>query len=127
MKNNILIGLLMLISIVILNGCAKDGATGPAGKDGNANVKSQTITITESQWNHTGTVGEPGDGYEAIQTSSIITSDIVSKGAVMAYLSVDNLEWGSLPFTVPTGVSSTEPYSESWLISYKTNQITARQ
>lgn len=82
-------------------GCAKDGATGPQGpagtpgKDGNANVKSQVIFISGSEW-----INAAGYSY-VTKIVPEITADIVTKGTVDVYAE-DNGKWWSLPLTTTT-------------------------
>lgn len=113
--------LLSTILVVMFNGCAKDGETGPAGpagKDGNSNVHSQTFNINPSQWYHVGVNGQAGDGYQTDETCSLITTDILNSGAVLVYYSTNNSLWNSLPLTVPYS-----GFSQSILVQYSLNQI----
>lgn len=111
--------LLSTILVVMFNGCAKDGETGPQGPQGNANVTSLTLIIPSSGWVHLGTSGQPSDMYEVVSSASNITNDIVTKGTVSVFASSDNgAHWTALPFTFH-GTN----YSESWSFSYGLNQI----
>lgn len=88
--------LLTMVVIAGLISCKVEGPEGPAGRDGadgNANVKTQIITVTPSNWS--------GDGYvyEARKQSSIITADIVTSGAVLCYMQDSNNTYIPLPFT----------------------------
>lgn len=92
------IGLLMLmgISIVMFNGCAKDGATGPAGiagTNGNANVNGST-SVTASNWTL-----NSGVLYSTTLTWTPITQAIVDKGIVMVYEGDGSNGWVALPYT----------------------------
>lgn len=122
---------------MIFASCTKDGPVGPTGPagtngtngsngnngtNGNANVHTQNFTIN-SEWYHYGTAGQPDEGYQVDIPCSIITSDIVSAGAVLAYASGDNQMWMALPYTNPTGLSETYPYSSSVNYIYITNDI----
>ena len=101
------IGFIMLmgISTAMINGCAKDGATGPAGTagtagtngtngtNGNANVTgSNTISVTSSDW----TLGSPF--YSTSFTSVAITQAIVNNGAVIVYEKLGT-SWQCMPYT----------------------------
>lgn len=98
------IGFIMLvcISTTMINGCAKDGATGPQGTpgtngtngvDGNANVVgSNTISITSSDWSLASSF------YSTSFTSVAITQAIVNNGAVMVYEKLGN-SWQCMPYT----------------------------
>jgi hypothetical protein len=123
--------LLIAISIAIVS-CKKGdkgdlgpqgpaGTTGATGATGNANANTETISISSSGWQHIGTQGQVGDGQEAIKSTSIITSDIVSGGAVLAFISTGNLIWTSLPTT-----DYFASYHETWSYVYETGQITVR-
>jgi hypothetical protein len=91
-----------------LSSCQKDpGPAGPAGapgtngldgKDGNANVKSQNIFITGSEW-----INDVAYSYVTKQVSEI-TADIVSKGVVMVYEETSSGVWTALPTSVATSL-----------------------
>lgn len=96
------IGFIMLmgISTAMINGCAKDGATGPAGVagtngvDGNANVHGgNTVSVASSQWVLSGTY------YTTLINSSAITQAIVNNGAVIVYEQFGT-SWQCLPYTI---------------------------
>lgn len=96
----------LLASATIFNGCAKDGATGPAGKDGNANVTSSN-TVTLNNWS-----SDFDDGTDYTYSSTIswasITQAIKDKGIVMVYADDKAGSWVALPYTdAGTGYSST--------------------
>ena len=78
-----LISSMMLVasSLLLWTGCAKDGNTGPAGRDGNANVIASQW-YTPAAWN-----GQTGDWYFDV-TNTAITKDIVESGAILAYVSL---------------------------------------
>lgn len=90
---------------VAIAGCEKDegpvgpqgpqgtqGPEGPQGPTGNANVQSQTITVSPADWNDEGT------WYSTIMPCDIITEEIQESGAVMAYhRSFDNSIYTALP------------------------------
>ncbi|MES2287195.1 MAG: hypothetical protein V4547_16005 [Bacteroidota bacterium] len=79
------IGFIMLIGIstAMINGCAKDGATGPAGTagtNGNANVLgSNSISVISSDWTLS------NGFYSTSFTLPVITQSIVDKGVVIVY------------------------------------------
>ena len=110
------IGLIMLIGIstVLINGCAKDGATGPAGKDGNANVSGST-SVTTSSWTLTG-----GIIYSTTITWTPITQAIADKGVVMVYEQVGSSGWNALPYTLAT-VSRTFSFGAGFVNVMYTN------
>jgi len=88
--------------MVILGGCAKDGkdgmdgmngAPGADGKDGNANVENINFTLYSYDWE------DIGDGwYLGEYTNSLISSEIVNDGAVLAYISIGEDTWLAIPF-----------------------------
>jgi len=101
MKKKFLIGFMITVSVLILNGCAKDGETGPAGKDGqngNANVSCSTVT-TLNNWN-----SAYDDGiyftYEHDVYWTGLTQAIKDKGVVMVYyMDGPNNDWVAIPYT----------------------------
>ena len=94
MKNRITILVITVLFVSILPGCKKEGPPGPAGKDGNANVKSTTHTFSNWYWNSS-------YAYDyADFTWGEITSDIVNSGSVFVYLSDGIGGWIPLPRTV---------------------------
>ncbi len=98
MKHKILV--LMAAATMLFSGCAKDGDTGPAGpagQDGNANVKSLTFTITPGQWQTTSAQNK----YVEI-TVPEITQDILDNGMIITYFKT-NGTLVQLPFTVYSG------------------------
>ncbi len=111
--------LLSTIIVVMFNGCAKDGETGPQGPQGNANVSSLNLVFVSTNWVHIGTAGQPDDMYQLTTAASIITSDIVNKGSVLVYVSSDGgTHYTALPFTFYGS-----NYSESWTFSYSANEL----
>jgi hypothetical protein len=84
MKQILSIACLFLLT---LSACKVEGPQGPAGADGadgNANVKTQIITVTPTNWTGNGFV------LEAKKLASVITADIVNSGAVLVYLQTGN-------------------------------------
>lgn len=93
--------------LLFIAGCKKDGPPGKDGKDGNANVKSSTVTFSTWTW-------DSSTNYEYSDfTWSAITSSIVNDGAVLIYLSTAN-GWVPLPRTI----YPTTSYSESQRFLY---------
>jgi|GEM_PF-665946 len=89
-------GILTLAIVFGLASCKVEGPEGPAGKDGtdgNANVKTQIITVTPSDWQ--------GDGYlfEAQKQCPIITADIFNSGVVLCYIQDAPGLYIPMPFT----------------------------
>ena len=98
MKNLTLKGFLIVVAVIFsFSSCKKEeGPQGPPGKDGNANVKTQIITVTPGEWNTNNST------LYVIKDVSIITSDIANSGAVMVYLKATNSSsYQALPYTWP--------------------------
>lgn len=90
-----------IIALILgLASCKVEGPEGKAGKDGidgNANVKTQIITVTPSNWQGNGYI------YQAQKQSSIITADIVNSGAVLCYMQNGQNVYTAMPFTYTDG------------------------
>ena len=102
---------LLIASASIFSSCAKEGPTGPAGangKDGNANVKSQSYFITGSEWTYA-----TGEATLTKQMSQI-TQDIVNNGVVSVYVKASGSSvWEAMPTAIgdPSGVVLSLGYS----------------
>jgi hypothetical protein len=115
LKNYILI----FTILGLFNSCAKDGApgptgpTGPQGPTGNANVQSQTFTVTN--WTLSST-----PSYQASITDNEITQAILNNGTISAFWADGTGGWIPLPVTVPTttGISS-----QTWAVDFGLNTI----
>lgn len=123
MKNKLLTGLVIAISILVLNGCTKEGPTGPAGKDGtngtngtngNSDVQSVIVTPTWS-WDVASNTLQAD-----IAPLSILTTDISDNGAVLVYFKNSIGDWIPLPRTVYTSTSVSQSqrfsYTPYWLV-----------
>ena len=76
----------------LVTSCGKDGATGPEGPQGNANVYANTYVV--SSWS-TNSTNYYIDLYDAD-----LTSDVQGSGAVQVFLSLNNgVDWNALPMT----------------------------
>ena len=78
------------------------GTQGPPGKDGNANVKSITVSVASNEWTSGGT-------YKHKIMIPGITQEVVDDGMVMVYMkSEDPLSeyntWNALPFIKLVGI-----------------------
>jgi len=109
----------LFISVVFLiSSCAKDGETGPAGApgtngtNGNANVHTQTFTI--SSWTYT------APSYRADIWDTDITQSIADNGFVMVYLSNGSGGWQALPYSTITSAS----FFSTWNFVYYLNGVT---
>ncbi len=87
----------VLALIVLFTGCAKDGAdgpAGPAGPQGNANVRSETFSVSPGDWS------TMSGGYAVNRSTSIVTNEIVSTGSLLAYFKAGSAnQWIALPFS----------------------------
>ena len=117
--------LLLMAGMTTLISCTKEGQRGPAGLDGqdgtngtngqngNANVKSLTIDILESQWT------DEGPGIAQLELDApILTEEIVNNGSVMVYLGTSGF-WYALPvvLTLPAG-------SQSYTFGFEPGKLT---
>ncbi len=87
----------LLLFFATFSACKKEGPAGPAGKDGNANVKSQTFTV--GSWNYS------APSYYADISYGAITQDIINSGAVLVYVSNGSGGYSQLPLTYYTSSS----------------------
>jgi hypothetical protein len=96
-----------LLILLSLAACKKEGPQGPQGPTGNANVKGDTIRLTNSNWLYPGTWElQTGGGaltyystrYADIATD-LITADIIKKGSVAVFFKPNKDTWTALPFT----------------------------
>ena len=110
MKNSILLLLTLIALMITINSCIK-GDTGPAGRDGNANVLSQQFTVTWTQ--------SPPDYYCDIFDSDI-TQAIVDYGSVEVFMSNGSGGWIALPCTLPI----TSTYSSTYTPVHYLNGVT---
>lgn len=107
MKSKLLFALVLLSTLFLFTRCTKEGPEGPAGKDGNANVKSSTVTFSNWTW-------DSGNSYMYVDfTWSAITSSIVNSGALLIYVNTTS-GWAQLPRTIYPSAS----YSESQRFTY---------
>ena len=97
----------ILLSLNSCSGSKGDpGPTGATGAQGNANVVSGAITINPSDW----TYNSAYNYYVDQLSDNSITSDIIANGAVMVFLSSDDVNWTALPFTSYSGGYSYTEY-----------------
>lgn len=113
----IMIGLLVVTTF--LSACKKEevvGPTGPAGADGNANVKSVTFSSVAADW-----TGDGAAGYSITINSSIITADIVASGAVLCYMDISGTTY-ALPYSYLYN-----GYTRHMLYTYETGSVTVNR
>ena len=85
--------LALILFGIIFASCTKQGPTGPQGAQGNANVTSNSYTITS--W----TTGNYF--YYTNLSVPALTSSILNSGAIEVYWSIDGgTSWNRLPKTV---------------------------
>lgn len=80
-----------LIVLGIFFSACKKGDTGPAGKDGNANVKSYTLIVKPADWKSL-----LGSGYGAYPALTAVTDSVLNYGAVLLYYK-SGTAWYALP------------------------------
>lgn len=84
------------------------GPEGPAGRDGNANVATDTLTLTSAQWLWQGqyTLTTPGGNVSWLTRYADIarpdlTADVLARGVVLVYMQADATvadKWVPLPY-----------------------------
>ena len=86
--------LLGLISIGMFQSCKKEGPQGPAGADGNANVKTYNISVSSANWTCSSIC------YTDITVAGI-TQDIVNSGSVHVFMESTSQTgaWLNMPWT----------------------------
>jgi hypothetical protein len=105
MKNFISKGLLILsVVIFTLTSCEKkEGPQGPAGNDGNANVKTEIITVLDSEWEINGAL------FVVDKTSDLLTQDIIKNGLGLLYYEIVDDMWVALPYaTIGFGIAEND-------------------
>lgn len=117
-----------LVAFAVILGvisCKVEGPQGPAGQDGadgNANVKSQIITVTPANWTGNGFI------FQALKQCSIITAEIVNSGAVLCYMRSGTSTYVALPFTYTDGYEDEQGnvilYDSHSFYDYSTGAIT---
>lgn len=109
------ITVLTALSSLLFIGCKKveKGETGAPGKDGNANVKSVTLSATSWGWN-----SSQYWRYATWNNVTILDADVINGGAVMLYQSVGSNNYVQLPITQNMGA-----YVEHDWFQYTTNTI----
>lgn len=81
----------LLLSIMLFAGCSEDGKD---GRDGNANVRSTTVSVKSYQW-----FGQQGS-YSVTVSAPAITQDVMNFGDVRVYIkSVSSDAYQALPVT----------------------------
>jgi hypothetical protein len=88
---------LVCLLLLCLSACKVEE---PQGPDGNANVKTQIITVTPANWTGTSFL------FEAKKVCTLITPEIVNSGAVLVYRQIGN---GSY---MPVALSNTDFYPD---------------
>lgn len=83
--------LFLLLVAMLISGCAKDGETGPAGQDGNANVQVEIISVFVEDWVF------QNELYYAQVSSNLLSDDIVAEGTVNLFMDAGPGVWLALP------------------------------
>jgi hypothetical protein len=97
MKRSVLSALLILSLVSFgLTSCEKEegpqGPPGPAGEDGNANVKTEIVTFSASEW------VQDGSFYAVGTSSDLLTQKTVGSGSAHLYLEAGEDLWAALPY-----------------------------
>lgn len=120
--------LLLLSGLFLFFSCKKEGPAGPAGADGNANVRSGTVSLTNANWKwnsfwalttSTGSSTIYSTRYADINTE-LLTQEIADKGSVQVFFKPSNDGWVSLPFTF---LDVTRNYYFNFMYEYKPGKI----
>lgn len=82
--------LFLLVTMAFFSSCTKEGPAGPAGKNGNANVVSSSVT--SGSWTYV------APSWEQTFTYPAITSTILNSGAVLVYVQ-SGTNFYQLPYT----------------------------
>jgi len=90
MKAALRFTLIILFIVSIFNGCKK-GKDGEPGKDGNANVKTHTFSV--SPWS-----SNSSRWYSQVSVPEL-TSDNINSAAVQVYISITSNNWIAIPNT----------------------------
>lgn len=99
--------LLLLTGPFLFLSCKKEGPMGPPGADGNANVRSGTVTLTNADWKwnsfwefttSTGSSTIYSTRYAEINTE-LVTKEIADKGSVQVFFIPSIEGWVPLPYT----------------------------
>ena len=85
-----------------------NGTNGTNGVDGNANVKSATITVTNSNWTYNSSAWE----YYCVLNNPTITQSIVDNGMVYGFIQSSTGIWRALPATI--NYSTTQSYTYTY-------------
>lgn len=120
MKNVKLIFFALAFASLGMSSCKKEevvGSTGPAGPAGNANVKSVSFVTTIADWS-----GSEWAGWTATFSVPIITSDIVSTGAVMCYMTI-----GADTYALPYSWFYSSGQTRHVLFTYSTGNVTVKR
>lgn len=120
-----LIHFLLLSGSLLFISCKKEGPIGPAGKDGNANVRSGTVSLTNADWKWAstwslsigaGSTTNYNTRYSEINTD-LITQEIADKGSVQVFFKPKDEGWVSLPYIFQSS------YSINFMYEYMPGKI----
>lgn len=117
--------LLLLTGPLLFISCKKEGPMGPPG---NANVRSDTVSLTNAdwKWNSFWTLTTSAGSntiypsrYADINTE-LVTQDIANKGSVQVFFKPSNDGWAPLPYTF---LDVTRNYYFNFVYEYKQGLI----
>lgn len=85
---------------LLFTGCKKDaGPTGPAGKNGTANIQSYTVTTNNLSW----TFNSTDNSYNSTIAISAIDASVLNTGTIQVFIGDGtSTEWAALPFSYST-------------------------
>lgn len=90
----------LALLLILFSSCTKEGPQGPVGPQGNANVNSETFTVTPTQWQLSDTlVGFPSHILFVDFAIAGITQNVLDNGAVIIYSKYNNTDLIPLPFS----------------------------
>ena len=113
----------MLLTLFI--SCKKEGPMGPPGTNGNANVRSGTVSLTNADWKWNsswplsiggGSTTNYSTRYAEINTD-LITQEIADKGSVQVFFKPKDEGWVPLPYIF------TASYSFNFMYEYMPGKI----
>lgn len=120
--------LLLIIGAFMITSCKKEGSMGPPGADGNANVRSGTVSLTNADWKwasswalttSTGSSTIYSTRYADINTE-LLTQEIADKGSAQVFFKPSNDGWVPLPFIF---LDVTRNYFFNFMYEYKQGKI----
>ncbi|SIN83202.1 hypothetical protein [Chitinophaga niabensis] len=119
---------MLLTGSLLFISCKKEGPMGPPGTNGNANVHSGTVSLTNTDWKwasswalitSTGTSTFYATRYAEINTE-LITQEIADKGSVQVFFKPNNEGWVPFPYIL---LDVTRNYFFNFMYEYMPGKI----